>query len=182
MIIQIIGEGEKRAVVYPLLHLLNHFNGGTLISNDGMYRRVITNTDGFIGNIKICISADAANANLREQRSFADAYDIAVRDTGDLIEETGAVIRVCRACDTADKAKGGEYLVYADFLPPANKKPFIPLALPLLRELRDIEVSGRLGAFRNRAAIKALCPIFADIFHVPEITIKNLLRKGIILT
>lgn len=182
MNIRILGRGEKRAVVYPLLHILNNFGGGLLISDDGMYRRVVTDKDGFVGNVRLFVGAKTSHAALKSEGIYTYGYDTVIRDTDEIFEDIDVTIRVCRAYPDDGERIACDYEVCADFVRGNDKKPFIPLTVPLLRELRDIEVSGRFGAFRNAAAVKTLCPIFADIFSVSSSAIKNLLRKGGALT
>ena len=178
MTIQITGNGEKRAVVYPLLHILNHFGGGLLISDDGMYRRMFTDKDGFIGNVKLIAGSMTSFDTLKSIHTHG--YDIVIRDTEDVLDNADFIIRVCRSRN--DNSGRAVMEICADFERPKGKMRFIPLSLSLLRELRNIEVSGRLGAFRNAAAVKVLCPVFADILGVSPAAIKNLLRKGGALT
>lgn len=182
MIIQILGNGEKRAVVYPLLHILNNFGGGLLITDDGMYRRVVTDKDGFIGNVRLFISPRTSHAVLKAAGIYTYGYDVVIHDVGTYSGEADAVINVRRACDEDGECEDGEYKLFADFERGDNKQSFIPLTMPLLKELRDIEVSGRLGAFKNPAAVKTLCPVFAEILGVSEGAIRYLLRKGGTLT
>ena len=180
MNIQIYGLGDKRAVVYPLLYLLGQLDGAQLITDDAAYRRLMPGGTGYIGNVAVSVCADGAEARTGE-------YTVTVYDCGRPVADMGdgdETIWVKRAKENGDAPIHAYRTVCVDFERPAgqSKVPFVPLSLPVLRKYHQMETIGRLEAVPGRASVRALAPMFAEMFSLSEKTTKFMLTKGGVLT
>ena len=182
MNIQIHGLGEKRAVVYPLLYLLNQLDGAQLITDDTAYRRLVPSGVSSIGNIAVSICAGGIGEAFPAGERTGE-YAVTVFDCGGHAVEMGEgdeTIWVKRAKENGDAPVHAYRVACVDFERPSgqSKAPFVSLSLPLLRRYHRMEAIGRLEAVPDKASVRALAPMFAEIFNLSEKTVKFMLTKG----
>ena len=191
----ILGLADKRPVVYPLLYVLSLSGSVLFISDDGAYRRLLTEytNKGNIGNVLVYTNHTINGEVLKRDGVNPGDYDHVVYALMDgVFEKDGLNIytqqdaspfRQAHPLDDTEQIENFQ-TVRIGFEAPSEKGAFfIPISEPLLRELHKVENHCRLSPPKNAKAVAVLSALFAPAFGKTEKEMrKYLCYKGGILT
>lgn len=188
MKLYILGIADKRPILYPLLHILDLLGGALLVTDDGAYRRLLTERGrmGGIGNIFVYSGADVSNKELRrneidpagfEHTVYALLDDTAVPESGFTIyaRQDGSPFADPHPLDDRDESQTFK-VVHVGFEAPKEKgTSYIPINDALLKELHTVENLCQLKATKNQKLISVLAPLFAQCLGRDEKSVRKLL-------
>ena len=187
----ILGLADKRPILYPLLYILS-MSGNTLFaSDDGAYRRLLSDhgKKGYIGNVHVYINTDINGETMERDKINPGFYDHTVYALLDDLggkdgltiytKQDGSPFREIHPLDDAAQTQDFK-TVHIGFKAPAEKGAFyIPLTESLMKECHNVENLCRLQPTKNPKVIAVLSSLLAPAFSKSEKEMRKLLAyKG----
>lgn len=172
----IIGYGDKRPIVYPLLYVLNFLGSTILVTDDTDFVRLLPGNGfiGQVGNTQVFIVPDIGAVNVSD---YEHVVYVAFEKTR--CEDCHTIYTVQDSSPLKPFYKvpaEGDKIVQIGYEASKEKdRRFIMLEETLLREMYRVENLSRLMPVKNKKLLNVLASLFADSFGRDIKAMKKLL-------